>query len=94
MEVDSRWSERLPPELWQIVLSHTPSATTRECLAVSRFFHDLAARILFSALRIHFGCWEVGYGFATEPPQGDRGCKSYCVLLRIITDPVFASYVK
>ncbi|KAH9912459.1 uncharacterized protein B0H18DRAFT_1053817 [Fomitopsis serialis] len=94
MEADRPWSERLPPELWQIVLSQTPSATTRECLAVSRFFHDLAARILFSTLRIHFGCWEVGYGFTKEPPEGDRGCKSCCILLRVITDPVFASFVK
>ncbi|KAH9929744.1 uncharacterized protein B0H18DRAFT_173477 [Fomitopsis serialis] len=74
---------------------YTP-ATSRECLAVSRFFHDLAARTLFSTLRINFGYWEVSYGFTDEPPAsgGDRGCKSCCILLRIITDPVFASYVK
>ncbi|KAH9925765.1 uncharacterized protein B0H18DRAFT_1008149, partial [Fomitopsis serialis] len=71
--------------IWQIVLSQTSPATTRKCLAVSRLFHDLAARIVFSTLRIQFGCWEASYDLLTS---------RHCVLLHTITDPVFASYVK
>ncbi|KAH9912463.1 uncharacterized protein B0H18DRAFT_1053829 [Fomitopsis serialis] len=94
MEAENSWPKRLPLEIWQIVLSQTSPATTRKCLAVSRLFHDLAARIVFSTLRIQFGCWEASYDLLDEPFEGDRGCRSCCVLLHTITDPVFASYVK
>ncbi|TFY50098.1 hypothetical protein EVJ58_g11191 [Rhodofomes roseus] len=93
IDVETRWTERLPPEVWQIVLHFTSSETIRDCLGVSRLFHDIAARKIFSSLRIRFGSLEVAYELTDKPPE-DNECRTCCVLLRILTDTVFASYVK
>ncbi|KAH9829840.1 uncharacterized protein C8Q71DRAFT_390639 [Rhodofomes roseus] len=85
---------RLPPEMWQTVLSHLPQSTTPECLFVCRLFHDLAARLLFATVRIEFGSWKLMCGVDDNTPEGEIGRRSSCLLLRIITDPIFASYVK
>ncbi|KAH9925772.1 uncharacterized protein B0H18DRAFT_1211335 [Fomitopsis serialis] len=87
-------SGQIPPEIWQMVLRYLPQSTTRECLFVSRVFHDLAARSLFSTLRIQFGSWQFIYGVPITVPIRSSGQRSCAALLRIITDPVFASYVK
>ncbi|KAH9837956.1 uncharacterized protein C8Q71DRAFT_755366 [Rhodofomes roseus] len=86
------WIERLPPELWQIILSFAPSATMRECLAVSKLLHDIAAPMVFSALRIQFGAWQAERDIPWV--EEDCGCRSCCVLLHIMTNSMFASYVK
>ena len=83
-----------PPEIWRAIISYLPRETARECLLVSRMFHAFAVALLFSTLRLRFGSWQVEYGFTDEPPEEDSACRSCCILLRIIADPVFASYVK
>ncbi|KAH9829829.1 uncharacterized protein C8Q71DRAFT_788665 [Rhodofomes roseus] len=88
------WIETLPPELWQIILDFAPSATIRECLAVSKLLHDVAAPIVFSALRIHFGAWQADSESGTQWAEGDCVRRSCSMLLHIMTDPIFASYVK
>ncbi|KAH9829836.1 uncharacterized protein C8Q71DRAFT_862943 [Rhodofomes roseus] len=93
-----RWTDRLPPEVWQIVLSFTTFGTNRNCLSVSKLFHNLAARMLFSSLRIQFGSWRIALRCGPGKPSAEESftnvCKPYDVLLRVINDPVFASYIK
>lgn len=83
-----------PPELWRMIIGHLPRDTAQKCLSVSRMFHAFAAPILFSTLRLRFGSWQIEYGYAVIAPEEDSGCKSCCILLRIITDPIFASWIK
>ncbi|KZT64748.1 hypothetical protein DAEQUDRAFT_814798 [Daedalea quercina L-15889] len=88
------WSVLLPTEVWQIVFGYLPCVAARKCLSVSHFFHDLAAPLLFATVRIEFGCWKAGYGLIEKPPGGSSERRTCCILLRIITDHVFASYIK
>jgi hypothetical protein len=44
----------LPVEIWNKIIEYLPSAHQRDVLLVSRFFHDVAVRLLFSFIRIYF----------------------------------------
>lgn len=94
VEMTMTGRDETPPELWRMVVSHLPRDTARQCLFVSKMFHAFAASLLFSTIRLRFGSWQVEYGFNGIPPEEDSGCRSCCIVLRIISDPVFASYVK
>ncbi|KZT64745.1 hypothetical protein DAEQUDRAFT_586077 [Daedalea quercina L-15889] len=94
MKIGVSRTGNIPPEIWQMVLGSLPRHAARECLFVSKLFHDLAARLLFSTLRIRLGSWQVRLGYADEPPEEDSGHTSCELLLGVITNPVFASYVK
>jgi hypothetical protein len=44
---------RLPAEIWGIIVEHLPRSSQRSCLSVSRSFHDLAMRPIFSTIDLY-----------------------------------------
>lgn len=61
MTTIARQWDPLPPEVLAHIIHHLPREARRTCLSVSRSFHDLALRAVFSGLTIHFGAWENHY---------------------------------
>ncbi|EMD36563.1 hypothetical protein CERSUDRAFT_124336 [Gelatoporia subvermispora B] len=49
---------RLPPEIWDNVLSLLSPADRRTCLFVCRPIHDFVLRLLFTTVTLNFGAWE------------------------------------
>lgn len=49
---------RIPPELWGFVVTRLPADAQRQCLSVSRWFHDLVHPLVFAHITVHIGIWK------------------------------------
>lgn len=90
----------LPPELWQEVVCHLPRSSQRACLSVSRAFHALALRLVFTDVTVYFGAWDTWDAEAEETDQDanaledERSSRSFDLLHRIIADPLLANSIR
>lgn len=82
----------LPVETWSYIAGYLPASEQLKLLHVSRLFHDIALRFVFSTVRIHLAGsdWEM-----TDADDIQRLMhRSWDILQRIIWDPGFAKVVK
>lgn len=90
----------LPPEIWHIIVESTSPSTRRNCLFVSRLFHDLSIRSLFSCIRIFLGAWEKEGTLSGGLEEGSLRADTYelnlswDILQHIIRNPTFARVVR
>ncbi|PCH39984.1 hypothetical protein WOLCODRAFT_162004 [Wolfiporia cocos MD-104 SS10] len=91
----------MPPELWALAIQQLSHDDQRSCLGVSRMFHELAAKSLFSTVHLFLGIWETcrgPYSFDDELEYSKlyrmRSTRSCEILLHIIASPHFAAFVK
>lgn len=90
-----------PPEIWTHTVSLLPISQQKLLLGVSRFFHDLALRFVFSSVKVYIlGGYRVcqmldtnNESFAIEVEQNLMR-RSWEILYRILTDTQFALLVR
>lgn len=75
-------SQRVPPEVWQIIGHCIPRYHLRTWLFVSSFHRDIAVRVIFHTVDLYFG----------EDTENLNRALDICDRIKI--DPVFASRVK
>jgi hypothetical protein len=91
----------LPVELWHETFRHLQRSEQRAVLGVSRIFHDIAMRFLFSTVKIYFTAWDA-YTEAGAPPSFVRTRyeselllnTSWEILDYIVDNSTFAQVVK
>ncbi|KAM5537235.1 hypothetical protein V8D89_009168 [Ganoderma adspersum] len=92
----------LPTELWYPIISGLPSLDQRTCLSVSKTFHDIASKYVFSHVAISLGLWrpfEYEIEYEDLSPEEKVAMKrqanaSYEILRHIMDTPDFARKVK
>lgn len=92
----------LPPELWQEVVCHLPRSSQRACLSVSRAFHALTLRLVFTDVTVYFGAWETWDAESEETNQDqdaealedERTSRSFDLLHRITADSLLANSIR
>jgi len=82
---------QLPAEVWSCIIELLPPSQQATCLSVSRLHHDLAARLLFSIIKIYF-TWRLS-GLA-EAEETFLMLRSWELLDNIICDRRFAAVVR
>ncbi|CCM03452.1 uncharacterized protein FIBRA_05585 [Fibroporia radiculosa] len=94
--LDISRTSQLPPELWEDIIKYSTPSSLRACLSVSRLFHDLAVRFLFSTIHIQFGALSP---HGLSPEEHERRVARNCsigsdILCYIASKPSFAVVVK
>ena len=92
----------LPTELWYPIISGLPSLEQKMCLSVSKTFHDIASKYVFSHVTISLGLWRSFEGeieFEDLSSEEKTAMKrqadaSYETLRHIMHTPDFARNVK
>jgi hypothetical protein len=79
--------QKLPAEIWTIIVEDLPLSTQRSCLSVSRILHDHAVRQLFSIIKLCL-CWDLG-----DVELDSLENRTEDILDRIASDRSFASLV-
>ncbi|KAI0640854.1 hypothetical protein C8Q79DRAFT_920710 [Trametes meyenii] len=96
------YADRIPLELWHLILQSIPRDDQRNCLHVSRTLHSIAQAILFARVTITFGLWRVqGPTTGTDEDDPDDAHElerhetiSWQILRHITKDPEFAGVIK
>jgi hypothetical protein len=92
----------LPLELWHEIFQYLQHSQHQAVLAVSRMFHDVAIRFLFSAVKIYFTAWKADDGRSRSPSLFVRDQHqselllniSWEILDHIVENPSFAQVVR
>ncbi|TRM69080.1 hypothetical protein BD626DRAFT_446777 [Schizophyllum amplum] len=93
------FSRQLPPEIWYLIVENLGTQWQRVALFVSRSIHDIAIRLLFSALKIYLFTPDIApdmlFTLGDQPDILESlAIRSYDLLERCSTDPAFAAIVK
>ncbi|KAI0665521.1 hypothetical protein C8Q78DRAFT_1064264 [Trametes maxima] len=95
-------TDRIPLELWYLILQSIPRDDQRSCLQVSRTLHSVAQGILFARVTITFGLWRAqGPAMGAEEDDPDdanelerQETMSWQILRHITADAEFAGVIK
>ncbi|KAI0632587.1 hypothetical protein C8Q77DRAFT_1118354 [Trametes polyzona] len=98
--------DRLPVELWGLVVAYLSREDQRTCISVSRTLRAVSSTRLFSRVTIYFGLWKpsgviLSLGHDTFAKHHDfiedmsaRNVRSCELLRRVRRDPEFAKLIK
>src|SRR5688572_3898231 len=91
----------LLPELWAQIICHVPQFEQPKLLGLSRMFHDIAACLVFSAVKVYiiggdsaYALLNTTHGDFKDEATTKLMTRSYQLLRRMATDPSFARIVR
>jgi hypothetical protein len=84
---------RLPVEVWGMIIEYLPLYDQKSCLFVSRLFHDLAIRPIFSLIKVYLG-WPFWNEDVVDDEVDWLKRRTLDLLDKLLSDKGFANLVK